>query len=111
MELFDGERNNNIYILAAAFNDYGVSKSLAEYIMSQFESSDFKISEIKTTINSAYSQKQNFGSKYYEDEDKVNQVRMKLKRGVSKKEIRLQLSETQIEDAVIDSVITSIEGR
>ena len=107
--IIDGERNNNIYILAAAFNDYGVSKSLAEYIMSQFESSDFKISEIKTTINSAYSQKQNFGSKYYEDEDKVNQVRMKLKRGVSKKEIRLQLSETQIEDAVIDSVITSIE--
>jgi len=107
--IVDGERNNNIYILAAAFNDYGISKSLAEYIMSQFQSNDFTLSEIKTTINSAYSQTQNFGSKYYEDEDRVNQVRMKLKRGVSKKEIRLQLAESQIEDAVIDSVITSIE--
>ena len=77
--------------------------------MSSFESSDFSASEIKTTINSAYLHTQNFGSKYYEDEDKVNQVRMKLKRGVSKKEIRLQLSESNIEDAVIDSVIHIIE--
>jgi len=104
-----GERNNNIYILAAAFNDYGVSRSLAEYIMAQFQSKDFSLNEIKTTINSAYSQTQNFGSKYYEDEDQVNQVRIKLKRGVSKKEIRLQLAESNIEDAVINSVITSIE--
>lgn len=107
--LVEGERNNNVYILAAAFNDYGVNKSLAEYIMSQFESQGFTMQEIKQTINSAYTQTQNFGSKYYEDEDRVNQVRMKLKRGVSKKEIRSQLADSQIEDAVIDSVITSIE--
>ena len=104
-----GERNNNVYVLAAAFNDYGVNKSLSEYIMSSFETKDFSAQEIKTTINSAYLQTQNFGSKYYEDEDKVNQVRMKLKRGVSKKEIRLQLAESNIEDAVIDSVIHTIE--
>ncbi|QDP56289.1 MAG: hypothetical protein GOVbin3009_56 [Prokaryotic dsDNA virus sp.] len=107
--LVEGERNNNVYILAAAFNDYGVNKSLAEYIMSQFESQGFSLQEIKQTINSAYTQTQNFGSKYYEDEDRVNQVRMKLKRGVSKKEIRLQLADSQIEDAVIDSVINTIE--
>jgi len=107
--LVEGERNNNVYILAAAFNDYGVNKSLAEYIMSQFESQGFSLQEIKQTINSAYTQTQNYGSKYYEDEDRVNQVRMKLKRGVSKKEIRLQLADSQIEDAVIDSVINTIE--
>jgi hypothetical protein len=107
--LVDGERNNNVYILAAAFNDYGIGKSLAEYIMHAFATKDFTLNEIKTTINSAYLQTQNFGSKYYEDEDKVNQVRQKLKRGVSKKEIRLQLAESNIEDAVIDSVITTIE--
>ena len=107
--LKSGERNNNVYVLAAAFNDYGISKSLAEYIMSSFESKDFSHQEITTTINSAYAQTQNFASKYYEDEDKVNQVRMKLKRGVSKKEIRIQLADEKIEGAVIDSVITTIE--
>ena len=107
--IVDGERNNNVYILAAAFNDYGISKSLAEYIMCQFESRDFSVNEIKTTINSAYSQTQNFGSKYYEDEDRVNQIRSKLKRGVSKKEIRLQLAESGIEDAVAESTIRGVE--
>ena len=109
--LIEGERNNNVYILAAAFNDYGVNKSLAEYIMSQFESQGFSLQEIKQTINSAYTQTQNFGSKYYEDEDRVNQVRMKLKRGVSKKEIRLQLADSQIEDAVICLLYTSPSPR
>lgn len=107
--IVDGERNNNVYILAAAFNDYGISKSLSEYIMCQFETKDFSLSEIKTTINSAYSQTQNFGSKYYEDEDKVNQIRAKLKRGVSKKEIRIQLADSGVEDAIAESTITAVE--
>ncbi len=107
--IVDGERNNNVYILAAAFNDYGIGKDFAEYIMGQFESRDFSLNEIKTTINSAYSQVQNHGTKYYEDEDKVNQIRAKLKRGVSKKEIRLQLVESGIEDAVAESTITKVE--
>ena len=62
--IVDGERNNNVYILAAAFNDYGIGKDFAEYIMGQFESRDFSLNEIKTTINSAYSQVQNHGTKY-----------------------------------------------
>ena len=107
--IIDGERNNNVYILAAAFNDYGIDKDFAEYIMGQFESRDFSLNEIKTTINSAYSQVQNHGTKYYEDEDKVNQIRAKLKRGVSKKEIRLQLADSGIEDAIAQSTITAVE--
>ena len=111
--LVDGERNNNVYILAAAFNDYGIERYMAERIMRDFESKDFSISEIQTTINSAYSQVQNHGTKYYEDEDKVNQIRAKLKRGVSKNEIRNQLSKSNveggIEDVILDSVMTEVE--
>ena len=73
-----GERNNNIYILAAAFNDFGVNQNLAEYVMSNYASESFPTSEIQRTIDSAYAQKQNFGTKYYEDEDKVNNLRMKI---------------------------------
>ena len=109
--LVDGERNNNVYILAAAFNDYGINKSLAQYIMDRFASSDFPQQEIKQTIDSAYSQTQNFGSKYYEDEDKITSIRQKIKRGVSKKEIKHQLVESgNIEEFVVDSVINQIEN-
>jgi hypothetical protein len=107
--IVDGERNNNVYILAAALNDFGVSKSLAEYVMSGFASRDFNRNEIQTTINSAYQKTENFGSKYYEDEEKVFQVRQNLKRGVPKKEIRSQLVDSGIEDIVVSSVISQIE--
>ena len=86
----EGQRNQNVYVLAMAFNDYGINQNLAEYILNQYESRNFDRSEIKRTIDSAYAQRQNFGTKYYEDEDKVNQIRHKLKRGVAKKDIRVQ---------------------
>lgn len=105
--MIEGQRNNNVYILASAFNDYGVNQNLAEYVLQSFVTQTFTREEIKKTIASAYSNRQNFGTKYYEDEDKVNMVKHKLKRGVSKKEIRTQLED--IDNQVVDSVITRLE--
>ena len=107
--LVDGERNNNVYILAAAFNDYGVTKSLAEYVMAQFEANDFPMSEIQTTINSAYSHTHKFGTKYYEDDDKVNQIKQKIKRGASRKDIITEFSDSGIHENIITNVIESID--
>ena len=108
--MVEGQRNQNIYILAAAFNDFGVNKTLAEYVMNNFASQNFSTQEIKRTITSAYAQVQNFGTKYYEDEDKVNSVREKLKRGVSKKEIRSQLEESDVEVGTIENVLVRLEN-
>ena len=100
--LNSGERNNNVYILASAFNDFGVNKTLAEYIMGNFVSKDFPQSEIKRTIHSAYKQVQNFGTKYYEDEERVNEVKSKLRKGIAKGEIKNSIEEeTDIEDSVL----------
>ena len=95
--------------MAAAFNDFGVNQTLAEYVMSNYSSEDFPDSEIKRTIESAYSQKQNFGTKYYEDEEKVNQVKQKIRRGLSKKEIKIQLEETNIDVDNVDYVLDRLE--
>ena len=105
--MIEGQRNQNIYILAAAFNDFGITQTLAEYVMNNFSSKNFTSSEIRRTITSAYAQKQNYGTKYYEDEDQVNQIRAKLKRGVSKKEIKSELKD--VEDSTINNVIVKIE--
>jgi hypothetical protein len=107
--LRSGERNNNIYVLAAAFNDFGINQTLSEYVMSNYSSEDFPDSEIKRTIDSAYSQKQNFGTKYYEDEEKVSQVKQKIRRGLSKKEIKIQLEETNVDVDNIDHVLDRLE--
>ena len=105
----EGQRNQNAYVLASALNDFGVNKSLASYVLGQFSSKDFTTREIERTVDSAYSHTQNFGTKFYEDEEKVNQVKGKLRRGVSKKEIRTQLEESKLDKAIIDSVLNKAE--
>jgi len=107
--MVEGQRNHNTYVLAMAFNDYGINKSLASYVLNQFASPDFPLSEIQRTIDSAYQNTTHFGTKYYEDDERINQIKAKLRRGVPKKDIREQLRESNIEDNVIDAVLSKVE--
>ena len=106
-----GERNNNIYILASAFNDFGVTQTVASYVMNTFVSEDFTEAELKRTIRSAYAQTQNFGTKYYEDDELVASVKQKMRKGLSKKEIKSSIEEhtTDVDDVVIDNVLRRLE--
>jgi VirE N-terminal domain len=105
----EGQRNQNAYVLAMAFNDFGINKSLASYVLNQYATEDFPIKEIAITIDSAYKNTSNFGTKYYEDEERVNQIKGKLRRGVSKKEIRLQLQDQNLDSDTIDAVLNKVE--
>ncbi len=107
--MVEGQRNHNCFVLASAFNDFGINKSLAGYVMSNYRSDDFNENEINRTIDSAYSNTANFGSKYYEDEERLHNLKIKLKRGASKKELRSQLEDSNLESEVIDAVITRID--
>jgi hypothetical protein len=92
-----------------AFNDFGINKGLASYVLNQYASEDFSIREISRTIESAYSHTTNFGTKYYEDEERINNIRAKLRRGVSKKEIRIQLQDSHLDSDTIESVLNKVE--
>ena len=107
--MMEGQRNHNVYILAMAFNDFGINKSLASYVLNQYATDDFSVREIATTIDSAYRNTTNFGTKYYEDEEKINSIKAKLRRGVSKKEIRIQLQDSQLDTDTIEAVLTKVE--
>ena len=106
----EGSRNQHAFVLAMAFNDYGINKSLAGYVLNQFATEGFNLTEITRTIDSAYANTMNFGTKYYEDEDKLDLIKNKIRRGVSKKEIRHQLNEAGVDGEVIESVIIRIES-
>jgi len=107
--MHEGQRNQNAYVLAMAFNDFGINKSLASYVINQFATDDFTLREIGTTIDSAYRHTANFGTKYYEDEERINTIKAKLRRGVSKKEIRIQLQDSNLESETIESVLNKVE--
>jgi len=70
--LYNGERNSNLFKLCAALNDYGVSKQYAEDIVSTFEQQDFKLTEILTTLRSAYRRTDKFGTLKFSDEWRKN---------------------------------------
>jgi hypothetical protein len=107
--MVEGQRNQNCYILAVAFNDFGINKSLASYVLNQYANEDFTISEISTTIDSAYRNTATFGTKYYEDEERVNQIKAKLRRGVPKKEVRFQMQDSNLDAEVIEAVLNKVE--
>jgi hypothetical protein len=104
-----GQRNQNAYVLAMSFNDYGVNRSLAEYVLNNYVTEDFTDDEIKRTIESAYANAQNFGTKYYEDEEKVSLMRHKISRGVSPKEIAEQLNDVSMSERDKESVIARLD--
>tara|TARA_R100001460_G_scaffold12135_2_gene28021 strand:- start:12946 stop:15369 length:2424 start_codon:yes stop_codon:yes gene_type:complete len=107
--MVEGQRNNNTYVLASAFNDFGINKSLASYVLSNYQTKGFGQREIAQTIESAYAQTQNFGTKYYEDDERINNIKIKLRRGVSKKEIKSQLLDSEIGENVIESVLQRVD--
>jgi hypothetical protein len=107
--LVEGERNHNVFILASAFNEFGVSRSLAEYIMGQMQSSDFPMSEIKITIDSAYRNSAAHGTKFYEDEEELYRIREKINKGASSSEIKKDLRELSLNEEAVKSVVESLE--
>jgi hypothetical protein len=104
-----GARNNNLFILASAFNQYGVTKSEAMYRFMVFASDDFNSKEIQTIIESAYKLTDQHATKYFEDTQRVSHVKLQLNKGVPKKDVRSQLKASGVEDGTIDSVLTKIE--
>ena len=107
--MIEGQRNQNAYILAMGLNDFGINRSLAEYLLTNYATKDFTHVEIKRTIESAYANVQNFGTKYYEDEEKMTQMRHKMARGVSTKEIESQLGDIEMTERDRQAVITRLE--
>lgn len=107
--LVEGARNNNVFILAAAFNDFGISKSLAEYVILQMSSKDFPESEIRITIDSAYRNKAAHGTKFYEDETEVHRIKSKIISGASSRQIKKDLIDLDVAEEDVDDIVQSIE--
>lgn len=102
----NGNRNQSLFILCSAFNDYGVPNLEAENICNKFVAKDFPSSEIKNIIKSAYSKTSNFGTKFFEDKKTVEYIKQSTLKGVDIKEIKNKA--TQINSSLNDETIERI---
>ena len=107
--MVEGQRNNNLYILASAFNDFGIHKDEAYSIMLDYVGGSFSARELNTTVTSAYNHVENFNTRFFEDVDTMDLVKKQLQTGVPKKEIRSQLKGQGFEGVLIDQVIKKEE--
>jgi hypothetical protein len=82
-----GNRNNNIFVLASAFNDFGINESEAERVLLRYQETDFKAGEIRNTIKSAYRKKENFRTRFFEDVEAKKKIEGLIRSGKTKKEI------------------------
>ena len=102
-----GDRNNNLFKLASAFNDFGVSQNECESELKQFEESDFTATEIQTLIKSAYKKTSQFGTKFFENHTAVQKLEKQIRSG--KKEQDLKRLNPEIPKEIIIDVIEKVK--
>lgn len=68
------ERNNSIFKISAAFNDFGVNKQTAISYCLNYIQKDFTQKEIIKVVDSAYKKQSNFGTKFFEDKRKKKKI-------------------------------------
>lgn len=107
--LVDGMRNNNLFILASAMNQYGVPKSTVTYAFNQFIRKDLTAEEIAAVINQGYLNTADFGRKAFEDVDKLHSIRRDLKQGTPIREVKEKLISEGIEKSVAETVVMEAE--
>jgi hypothetical protein len=101
-----GERNTNLFKLAASLNDFGIDKNEAINVCLQFETEDFNRSEIDTIVKSAYRHTHKFGTKFFEDRETKEIIEKSIREGKDDKEIYDDFQ--SFDRAEIKKVVSSI---
>ena len=101
--LIEGERNNNLFILASSFNEYGIDQIIAEStIISEVVAGSMKDSEVENVIKSAYKSRHLFGTKYFEDRKTFRSIETQVRRGVPVQKIKETIP--QADNETIDAI-------
>jgi hypothetical protein len=98
-----GERNSNLYKLAAGLNRAGLTDTDALDLFKNFYSSGLSDVELDSIIKSAYKNKHEFDTLTLVDDNKIREAQEILKKGVqkAKKEFRKDgLNDSDIEDII-----------
>lgn len=106
--MVEGQRNNNAFIFASALNEYGINKTLAEYVLMSYVSKGFTESEVKTTIDSAYKNVMAHNTKYYEDDVQMSNIRKRINNGESSESIKESVD--GYEPSVLKAVVSNLEN-
>lgn len=103
-----GSRNTNCFILAAAFNDFGVDQEQARFKMEELAETGFSKKEIGNIIKSAYKKKESFGTRFFEDYATKRNIEKEVVNGKSVKQIEKDFPKVKNIEAVTEKIKDSI---
>ena len=106
--LVEGERNANVFKLAAAFNDFGVGIIEARSVLMEMQHDGFEDREIERIIQSAYSKREAHGTKYFEDRATRDHIIRSLIQGETKASIKATLADRMPEKEA-EAAISAVE--
>jgi len=102
--MIPGQRNNNLYILASAFNEFGISKETARSVIESYDINGDMAHEIPSIIQSGYKNVSNHNTKFYEDIDKTVAIKNDIKNGTPIKEVIERNEDVPVE--IIDKIVS-----
>ena len=91
-----GNKNDNIYKLARAFNDFGIHSSDALHECLKYDEGG-KAKEIESVLISAYKNNATFGTKAFEDHLRKEKIEKLIRGGKSKKDIEKDFKDVDID--------------
>lgn len=103
-----GNRNNYIYSLASLFNIYGISQLEAINLSLKYTSDTFTYKEIESTVKSAYKNKSDHNTRFFESSKVFNFVRSSIRLGRERNVIINHLVEVENMDR--DSAVKLIDS-
>jgi len=101
--MVSGSRNNNLFVLAKALNEFGVPETTARDIMLSYDTAGDMEREIPTIAWSAYKDKAAHGTKFYEDTEKIDAIKQMAKSGTPTEDI-IQISK-DIDVEVVQKIV------
>jgi hypothetical protein len=109
-----GQRNQNSFILARAFNKFGVSKLTATQVLLQVQQEGFDREEIEQVVENAYKYTDEWNTRSFEDRYTVSFIRERALFGDSPAEIEkgvaTRITDPSIRAKAVQEVMGQIDG-
>tara|TARA_R100001510_G_C7654188_1_gene212810 strand:- start:34 stop:2388 length:2355 start_codon:yes stop_codon:yes gene_type:complete len=102
--MVQGQKNNNLFILASALNEFGINQDEAFSTLNSYDSTGEKSSEILAIVRSAYKNISGHNTKFYEDVETTSEIEKKVKMGVPMEQIK-----ADHQDIDVDEVAKSVD--
>lgn len=96
--VIEGERNANLFKLAAAFNQFGIKHNDALHTLRSFQTRGFDAREIENICKSAYKNKSEYNTRHFEDNETKDKVSRFVRQGMTAKEIITVMPEVEAKD-------------